>query len=116
MGITIIKVKNILKNFNKEVKRLTLKIQKEYKPDKIIIFGSFASGKITQDSDVDFFIIKKTAKLRRERNREVSRLLIDRQIPVDILVYTPSEVRKRKEMGDYFIKDILHSGKLVYAK
>jgi len=43
--------------FNKEVKRLTLKIQKEYKPDKIIIFGSFVSGKITLDSDVDFFII-----------------------------------------------------------
>ena len=107
---------NQLNSFNKEVKRLTLKIQKEYKPDKIIIFGSFASGKITPDSDVDFFIIKKTAKLRRERNREVSRLLIDRQVPVDILVYTPSEVRKRKEMGDCFINNILYSGKLVYAR
>ena len=104
------------KKFNKEVERLTLKIKEKYKPDKIIIFGSFANNKINLDSDVDFFIIKKTTKLRRERNREVSRLLIDRQIPVDILVYTPSEVRKRKELGDCFINDILHSGKLEQAR
>ena len=101
---------------NQEAKRLIDKIKNEYKPEKIFIFGSYAQGKITPDSDVDFFIIKKTNKIRRERNREVSRILIDRQIPVDILVYTPAEVTKRKKIGDFFISDILNAGKLVYAK
>ena len=92
------------------------KIKEEYKPEKIFIFGSYAHGKITPDSDVDFFIVKRTSEARRERNRKVSRILIDRQIPVDILVYTPAEVKKREKMGDFFVSDILKTGKLVYAK
>ena len=100
----------------KEIEKLVDRIGKEYKPEKVYIFGSYAWGEVTPDSDVDFFIIKKTRKFRAERNREVSRLLIDRQIPVDILVYTPAEVEKRKKMGDFFITDILTKGKLVYAK
>ena len=92
---------NTKSKINQEAKRLINKIKNEYKPEKIFIFGSYAQGKITQDSDVDFFIIKKTNKIRRERSREVSRILIDRQIPVDILVYTPVEVDRRKKIGDF---------------
>lgn len=102
--------------FKKEVNKYVDKIKKQYKPEKIFIFGSFASGKITPDSDVDFFIIKRTRKPRRERQREVSRILIDREVPVDILVFTPAETERRRKLGDPFILDILNSGKLVYAK
>ena len=102
--------------FKKEVRKSILKIRDGYRPEKIFIFGSFASDKIGPDSDVDFFIIKKTLKSRLERQREVSRLLIDRQVPIDILVYTPAEVEKRKKLGDSFILNIINSGKLVYAK
>ncbi len=104
------------KHYKKEVNRLVGKIKNNYQPEKIYIFGSFIDGKITLDSDVDFFIIKKSEKSRRERHREVSRILIDREIPVDILVYTPTEVKKREKLGDFFIKDILRTGKLIYAK
>lgn len=107
---------NYQTKYKTEVKRLIDKIRDDYQPEKIIIFGSFANRKITRDSDVDFFIIKKTRKNRRERQQEVSRLLIDRQIPLDILVYTPEEAKKRERLGDFFIKDILQKGKLVYAK
>lgn len=102
--------------FKKEVEKSIDKIKEHYKPEKIFIFGSFARGKITPDSDVDFFIIKRTKKTRRERQREVSRILIDREVPMDILVFTPAETEKRKKLGDPFILDILNSGKLVYAK
>ena len=102
--------------FKKEAERAVNKIKAQYKPEKIFIFGSFASGKITADSDLDFFIIKKTKKSRRERQREVSHLLIDREVPVDILVFTPAETERRQGLGDPFILDVLNSGKLVYAK
>ena len=102
--------------FKKEVKKSIIEIKNKYKPEKIIIFGSFASGKIKSGSDLDFFIIKKTLKTRRERQREVSRILINREIPIDILVYTPAETEKRKKMGDQFILNILNTGKLVYVK
>ena len=102
--------------YKREVKKSVDKIRTQYKPEKIFIFGSYACGKIAAGSDVDFFIIKKTDKPRRERQREVSRILIDREVPVDILVFTPAETAKRKKIGDPFILDILNSGKLVYAK
>lgn len=102
--------------FKKEVKRSVDRIKALYKPEKIFVFGSYASGNITADSDIDFFIIKKTTKVRRERNREVSRILADRQVPIDILVFTPAETEERRKIGDPFILDILNSGKLVYAK
>lgn len=102
--------------FKKEVQKSVDRIKERYKPEKIFIFGSYATGKITPDSDVDFFIIKKTTKPRRERQREVSRLLIDRAVPIDILVFTPAETERRRRLGDPFVLDILNSGKLVYAK
>jgi len=99
-----------------EVKKSVDKIKTQYKPEKIFIFGSYASRKIASGNDIDFFIIKKTGKTRRERQREVSRILIDREVPVDILVFTPAEAAKRKKIGDPFILNILNSGKLVYGK
>lgn len=102
--------------YRKEIKRLAEKIKNGYQPEKIFIFGSFAEGKINPNSDVDFLIIKKTAKPRLERQREVARLLLDRLIPVDILVFTPREAAERKALGDNFIIDILKTGKLIYAK
>jgi len=102
--------------FKKETERSIEKIKKNYNPEKIFIFGSYSEGKITSSSDIDFFIIKKTTKTRQERQREVSRILIDREVPIDIIVFTPTETEKRKKIGDPFILNILNSGKLVYAK
>ncbi|HAM88371.1 MAG: polymerase beta domain protein region protein [Candidatus Falkowbacteria bacterium GW2011_GWC2_38_22] len=101
---------------NNELKKIVSVIKEKYKPEKIILFGSLAWGKATEDSDIDLFVVKNTKKARRERNRDVSRLLIDRKVAVDILVYTPSEVKERRRLGDFFIENILNSGKLLYAK
>jgi predicted nucleotidyltransferase len=104
------------KLFKQAAQKYVATIKKHYKPEKIFIFGSFANGKIRTDSDLDFFIVKNTRQPRRERQREVSRLLRNREVPVDILVFTPAETAKRTKLGDPFILDILNSGKLVYAK
>lgn len=102
--------------FAREAERIVRKIQSAYRPEKIIRFGSSAAGHITPDSDLDLFIIKDTNKPRRERHREVSRLILDRRLPVDIIVYTPAELKKRKKAGDFFINDILVNGRVEYEK
>ncbi len=104
------------KEFEKEVTKITEEIKKKYKPKKIIIFGSAAFGKVTKESDLDLFIIKKTSKKWRERIIEVYGYIMDRSIPVDVIVYTPKEVKKRQEIGDFFIEEIFNKGKLVYDK
>lgn len=93
------------------------KIVREYQPEKIILFGSWAWGKPHQDSDLDFFVIKKTHKPRLERECELHGILISRNMPVDLLVYTPDEVKKSiNDNHNLFIEDIVRNGKVLYTK
>jgi uncharacterized protein len=101
--------------FEKEIENITKQIIEKYKPEKIILFGSAAHGKLTPDSDADFLIIKKeTPFYGVDRMRELSRM-IERDIPVDLLVYRPEEIEKRLAMGDPFLKAIFKEGKVVYG-
>ena len=100
----------------KKIKKIVDQIKKKYKPEKVILFGSFAYGKPNKDSDVDLFIVKKTKETRIKRHLKVDRMLLDRDIPLDILVYTPQEIKKRISLGDFFIKNIIQKGKILYAK
>ena len=99
-----------------KIQAIADKIATEYKPEKIILFGSYAWGKPHKDSDLDFFIIKKTDDPMLKRMVDVDRLFLRREFAMDFLVYTPEQVKKREEIGDRFVADILNKGKLLYAK
>ena len=102
-------------DFEKEIGSITAQIIKKYKPEKIIMFGSAVNGQLGLDSDVDLLVIKKDTPLYgADRIRELSRI-IDRNIPVDFLVYRPEEFQKRLEMGDPFLKAVLKEGKVLYG-
>lgn len=89
---------------------------KRYKPEKIILFGSHAWGKPNTSSDVDILIVKKSKLPRRFRITRAEKFLADYPRPVDVLVYTPEELEKRKKMGDFFISLILKKGKILYER
>lgn len=102
-------------DFEKEIESITAQIIEKYKPEKIILFGSAANGELGSGSDVDLLIIKRDSpKYGADRIRELSKI-IDRNIPVDFLVYRPEEFEKRLKMGDPFLKAILKEGKLLYG-
>lgn len=83
---------------------------------KIIIFGSYVSGKPTKDSDLDLLIIVNTKEKGIKRYAMVSELLEPRKIPMDIIVKTPDEIKNRTKMFDPFIMNILKTGKVLYEK
>ena len=85
-----------------------------FNPEKIILFGSYAWGNPTADSDLDLCVIKETAEPKRDRQLRLRRLLLNVDIAADILVYTSNEADKRIGMGDFFVRDILNKGKLLY--
>ncbi len=101
--------------YQKEIKKITKLIVRKYKPEKIILFGSFALGKQNEDSDVDLLIIKKTRKKFLRRLFEL-RKIIDGEIPLDLLVRTPDEIEKRLNLGDFFYQDIIKKGKCLYDR
>ena len=100
----------------KEIRRITNIIIRQYKPEKIILFGSYAWGKPTKDSDLDFFVVKKTKATTLKRLNEVGGLFMRRLYPMDFLVYTPDQIRRRLAMGDFFVKDVIRKGKLLYDR
>ena len=89
-----------------------------YRPERIVLFGSFAYGQPTKDSDIDLLIIKETGERPIDRRVAVRRLAHDprRRIPFSPLVLTPQEVRQRLDAGDPFIRDILTRGETLYAR
>ncbi len=93
-----------------------VKSLKKYNPEKIILFGSYAWGKPTASSDVDILVVKKSKLPRRFRTTRVERFLSKLPYPVDVVVYTPEELEKRKKMGDFFINLILKKGRVLYEK
>lgn len=100
------------------IARLVETIGREYKPQKVILFGSYAHGRPTEDSDIDLFIVKDTDARMVDRFVEVKRLIYDPQlrIPVSPLVYTPQELEERLDMGDDFVEEIMSEGKVLYEE
>jgi uncharacterized protein len=95
------------------------RIVSELKPEKIILFGSYANGNPTPDSDVDLFVIIETDGKSKEMHRAVSRLLYPRQFPVDIIIRTPKEVEEALNGGvdnGFFIREIIKKGKVLYER
>lgn len=90
---------------------------KEYQPKKIILFGSYAYGSPTSDSDLDLLIIKDTDKRPIDRWMEVKRLLRNtaRSLPISPLVYTERELAERLIMKDFFIAEVLEKGEVLYG-
>lgn len=103
---------------NKEiVSRIIEKIKTFYQPEKIILFGSYAWGSPTKDSDIDLFIVKKTNQKHRQRMLTVRRLVSEENglVGMDILVYTPEEITERLRINDSFISKIFKRGKVFYG-
>ncbi len=85
-------------NPKKVISEVVEKLKDSYKPKKIILFGSYAHGKATKDSDIDILIIKDTNKRRVDRFVDVKGIIYNPgfRIPVSPLVYTPEELKKKR--------------------
>ncbi len=95
------------------------RIVSELKPEKIILFGSYAYGNPMPDSDVDLLIVMETNGKEKETYRAASMLLYPRQFPVDIIVKTPKEVEDALKGGTdngFFIREIVKKGKVLYDR
>ena len=99
------------------INRIVEKLKASYQPLKILLFGSYAWGKPSKDSDIDLFIIKDEKVKHRERSLRVRRILSDENalVGMDILVYTPQEIDARMKIGDSFISQILKRGEVLYG-
>ena len=95
---------------------IVTKIVSGYNPEKIILFGSYASGKPTEDSDLDLMVIKATDLSRPQRTVQVRKMLYGAMVPIDLLVYTPQEIAESKDNIFSFVSEVLNTGKTLYER
>ena len=90
------------------------RIGHEFGAEKVVLFGSYAQGTATDDSDVDLLVICPFQGRSVDKSVEI-RMKLRPKFPVNLLVRTPEKIRQRIEMGDDFIKVILGEGKVLYV-
>ncbi len=100
----------------RQIRAVVERIVAAVNPDKVILFGSYAYGKPTIDSDVDFLVVMDSDERPAKRAIRIEYDLLDVPFPMDILVRTPSEIAERLQMEDYFMREIIQRGQTVYER
>jgi predicted nucleotidyltransferase len=94
------------------IRAISERLKEEYNAEEVILFGSYARGEATEDSDVDLFIIAPTKERFFERMATVLRLTRDlhHKLALEPIVLTKEEVEQRLQRGDQFVKQITEKG------
>jgi hypothetical protein len=102
--------------FEQELRRIVASLER-YRPQKAILFGSFARGDYHALSDVDILIVKETETPFVERIGEVLALFDwPDALPVEPLVYTPMEFERMKREQNPLIERVLAEGIVIYGR
>ena len=96
-----------------QIEDVSRRIADEFHPERVLLFGSYAGGAPSQDSDVDLLVILPFDGKAVAKSVEM-RLKVRPPFPVDLLVRTPEKIRERLALGDPFIRSILEKGKVLY--
>ena len=96
-----------------EIDALAERIGAEFRPEKVILFGSHAHGTPSQDSDVDLLVIMDHSSSGVAQALQIMRQVRSR-IPVDLVVRTPRKMRQRLLWNDFFLKEVVERGEVLY--
>lgn len=94
----------------KQIESYCRVLAREFNPEKIILFGSYAYGKPTPDSDVDLVVVMPFRGSDTRKAVEIQ-LRVGAPFPMDLLLWKPEQVRKT----DYFTREVLTRGKVIYG-
>jgi predicted nucleotidyltransferase len=101
--------------YEEEIAHFGEVIAQRFSPEKIILFGSHAYGQPTKDSDVDILVIMPHSGTARDAALEVKNAL-PRPFPLDLIVRSHEELDGRLKKNDFFFREILHRGKILYER
>ena len=93
----------------KQIQRFVDQVVARFRPQAVILFGSYAYGRPTGDSDVDLMVVMPHRASSAKVATEI-RLSCPRDFPMDLIVRTPAEMRRRLRMGDPFVRQVTSKG------
>lgn len=83
-------------------------------PEKVILFGSQSRDEARPESDIDLLVIAKSTQPRYRRSAPLYGVLSDILVPMDILVYSPEEVKEWSKVRQAFVTIAIREGKVIY--
>ncbi len=98
------------------IAEMVKRIVRRFDPDKIILFGSHARGTAGPDSDVDLLVVMHANGSKRGRAVEIYGLLAGMGVPKDVVVVTPEEFDRYRNVPGTVIRSALREGKVLYAR
>ena len=96
-----------------DIQSVVRQIVNQFQPEKVILFGSYAYGKPSEDSDVDLLVVMDCEKRPIRVAAEIS-AAVDHAFPLDILVRKPDEFQESFERGGNFATEVLTEGHVLY--
>lgn len=99
----------------RDIKKWCEIVAAEFRPEKIILFGSYAEGTPTEDSDVDVLVVMPLARGHRDVQQAAAiRERVPAPFPMDVIVRSPQQIERRLARGDSFIVSVLRYGRMMY--
>jgi predicted nucleotidyltransferase len=98
-----------------DIDQLRDKITQAMQPEKIYLFGSYADGKATDESDIDLLVVMDSALTPHKRNVAVKRLFPRRSFSLDAFVYTPQEFARYRDIPGTIVYNATHHGRLLHG-
>src|SRR5687768_6238378 len=99
----------------RDIEDVVDQIAEAFKPERIILFGSYAYGIPNGDSDVDLMVVKRYRGHPADAASRIS-IAMEHRFPIDIIVRSPAQLRRRLALGDYFISDVVNEGLVLHEK
>ena len=90
-------------------------VARRYRPEKIILFGSYAGGRPSPDSDVDLLVVMPHAR-RAPVQAAAIKTAVRAPFPLDLLVRSPRRFRQRVEAGDSFLREVAERGRVLHER
>ena len=102
---------------NRRLAETVRRLVRGLNPERIILFGSLASGEAGRDSDADLLVLKRTRKRWLERGWQAEKALgWDRPMATDVIVLTPEEYERWLAGGDPILREIGETGVVLYER
>ncbi|WP_297446277.1 nucleotidyltransferase domain-containing protein [Desulfurobacterium sp.] len=99
------------------LEKIAERIRKVVDPVKIILFGSYAHGSPSKDSDLDILVIVDNLEsTRRALRLKIRKALREFRIPKDIIVVTKEDVKNWKDVPQAFITSVMRKGRVLYER
>ncbi|MBT0664118.1 nucleotidyltransferase domain-containing protein [Geobacter pelophilus] len=97
-----------------DIQQFAADVAREFSPEKVILFGSYAVGSAREESDVDLLVVMPG----EDSGARVAADIITRlkpTLPVELIVRSSRQIRERLAMNDFFLREIVTTGKELYA-